>query len=60
MDAGKAMKNQPVLPNSKTINVEDTNFKLKTHYDQIDEKYLVMIVKYVNHIFHACTEKYIP
>lgn len=55
---GKPMEHQPVLPNSKMINIEDTNFKLKVHYDQIDEKDLLMIEKYVNYIFHAYKEKY--
>ncbi|MDG7056903.1 MAG: hypothetical protein LKM43_02015 [Wolbachia endosymbiont of Penenirmus auritus] len=55
---GEPTKCQPVLPNSKIINVEGTNFKLKVHYDQIDEKDLLMIEKYVNYIFHAYKEKY--
>ncbi|MDG7053658.1 MAG: hypothetical protein LKM45_07420, partial [Wolbachia endosymbiont of Alcedoecus sp.] len=55
---GEPAKHQPVLPNSKIINVEGTNFKLKAHYDQIDEKDLLMIEKYVNHIFHAYKEKH--
>ncbi|MCM1002359.1 hypothetical protein [Wolbachia pipientis] len=55
---GEPTKHQPVLPNSKIINVEGTNFKLKVHYDQIDEKDLLMIEKYVNYIFNAYKERH--
>ncbi|WP_434732500.1 hypothetical protein [Wolbachia endosymbiont of Zygogramma bicolorata] len=56
--AKESIKHKVVLPNSKTINIEGTNFKYEIHYDQLDEKDLLMIEKYANHIFHAYQEKY--
>ncbi|WP_341816546.1 hypothetical protein [Wolbachia endosymbiont (group A) of Agelastica alni] len=51
-------KHKVVLPHSKTINIEGTKFKYEIHYDQSDEKDLLMIEKYANHIFHAYQERY--
>ncbi|WP_353275669.1 hypothetical protein [Wolbachia endosymbiont (group A) of Pipizella viduata] len=51
-------KHKVVLPNSKTINIEGTNFKYEIHHDQLDDKDLLMIEKYANYIFHAYQERY--
>ncbi|WP_264736239.1 hypothetical protein [Wolbachia endosymbiont (group A) of Rhinocyllus conicus] len=56
--AKESIKHKVVLPNSKTINIEGTNFKYEIHYDQLDDKDLLMIEKYANHIFRAYQEKY--
>ncbi|WP_264732115.1 hypothetical protein [Wolbachia endosymbiont (group A) of Sphaerophoria taeniata] len=56
--AKESIKHKVVLPNSKTINIEGTNFKYEIHYDQLDDKDLLMIEKYANHIFHAYQERY--
>ncbi|WP_375603665.1 hypothetical protein NOX90_04180 [Wolbachia endosymbiont of Anurida maritima] len=50
-------EHEVVLPNSKTINIEGTNFKLKVHYDQLDDKDLLTIEARANSIFHAYQER---
>ncbi|WP_338406581.1 hypothetical protein [Wolbachia endosymbiont (group A) of Longitarsus flavicornis] len=56
--AKESIKHKIVLPNSKTINIEGTNFKYEIHYDQLNDKDLLTIEKYANYIFHAYQERY--